>query len=553
MALFAEKEVKRKQLIRNWVIATSLANLCFIGSWNHLLYPPSKGYYLEQVATWSNFAAVMINVLLLTIVFGFSATYVHRLKEHYLILARWTFVIVTLFSINAVRIEVFGPLTFTSVAAQIGKPGTMISFLVTACLLVVVVMRWKGQIIGMAQALILILSPFTIVTFSKATTQVLYNAYSVTASRSNSIDHCLRPQVKSRVVWIIFDELDYRAAFVARPDSVQLPELDRLHAESLFATNAYPPAGMTILSIPSLVSGKRFFRAREIGPSQLALNAVGGETVLWQSQPSVFSRVLAMGGKTGIAGWYHPYCRVLANVLTRCSWNRIASESERYCRGFFKCMVDGFWKSAFSVSLLRPVLPKPIDQNNTKDDYVHFIRRSLDQAKELAVDTSLTLVLIHYPAPHPPCVYDRWKDDYTSTSDCNYLDSLELVDRTLGDLRSSMESAGVWDQTTVLLSSDHWWRTNIWEKEPSWTKEEAHLLADRTDRRVPFMLKLAGPRGELSYNSQFNTVISQDLLLTILRGELSTPQQVAIWLDQHQSSDSYLPTNLPDTAQMGTH
>src|SRR2546423_46880 len=46
-----------------------------------------------------------------------------------------------------------------------------------------------------------------------------------------------------RVVWLMFDELDQRITFEARPPGLELPELDRLRRESLYADAARPPAG----------------------------------------------------------------------------------------------------------------------------------------------------------------------------------------------------------------------------------------------------------------------------------------------------------------------
>jgi hypothetical protein len=84
-----------------------------------------------------------------------------------------------------------------------------------------------------------------------------------------------------------------------------------------------------------------------------------------------------------------------------------------------------------------------------------------------------------------------------------------------------MESAGNWDSTTVLLSSDHPYR-------------EAKSLDGKSDLRVPFLLKLAGQSEGLSYSAEFNTILTHDLLLAILKGELSTAEVVP-WLDQHRS------------------
>lgn len=52
---------------------------------------------------------------------------------------------------------------------------------------------------------------------------------------------------------------------------------------------------------------------------------------------------------------------------------------------------------------------------------------------------------------------------------------------------------------------------------------------------MPFLLKMAGQRDAVPYTAPFNTVLSRDLLLGILRGEISDAHAAAEWLDRHRS------------------
>jgi len=99
--------------------------------------------------------------------------------------------------------------------------------------------------------------------------------------------------------------------------------------------------------------------------------------------------------------------------------------------------------------------------------------------------------------------------------DSSYLDNLVLTDHTLGELRRAMETAGTWENTTVLITSDHWWR-----------------IRGKADHRVPFMLKLAGQKKPVVHEPAFNTVLTHDLLLALMEGELSDPDSVTGWLNR---------------------
>ncbi len=160
-------------------------------------------------------------------------------------------------------------------------------------------------------------------------------------------------------------------------------------------------------------------------------------------------------------------------------------------------------------------------------------------AVKSATDPDLDLILIHSPAPHPPGIYDTAKNDFSRDGKSSYVDNLKLVDRTLSDLRRAMENSGMWDKTTVIISSDHWWRTEMWSRGPFWTHADAVASGGKMDHRIPFMVRLAGQNAGITYTPAFNTVVTHDLILALLRGEVSNPDSLTGWLDHHRSiSDS---------------
>jgi len=52
---------------------------------------------------------------------------------------------------------------------------------------------------------------------------------------------------------------------------------------------------------------------------------------------------------------------------------------------------------------------------------------------------------------------------------------------------------------------------------------------------VPFLLKIPGHYQPLDYTASFNTVLTHDLILELIRDELSTPQRVVSWLDYNRA------------------
>src|SRR5262245_20755494 len=74
-----------------------------------------------------------------------------------------------------------------------------------------------------------------------------------------------------RVVWLVFEELDQRTAFETRPAGLELPELDRLRRESLWADAARPPAGTPEVSMPALITGRPVVSVTPLNPNDLEL------------------------------------------------------------------------------------------------------------------------------------------------------------------------------------------------------------------------------------------------------------------------------------------
>jgi arylsulfatase A-like enzyme len=93
-----------------------------------------------------------------------------------------------------------------------------------------------------------------------------------------------------------------------------------------------------------------------------------------------------------------------------------------------------------------------------------------------------------------------------------------LADKELGQMRRAMETSGQWDKTWLIVSADH---------------SLGSALIDRLDTRVPFIVKPPGANEPLTYSPKFNTIVTHDLILAILRGEIASQRELAPWLDKH--------------------
>ena len=540
--------------VRDLAIGLSLANLCFITAWRSLLIPTSSFYYYHRkvLPPVVHYAGLIGVVVLLGILFFIAITLVRRSQSEVVkTLARVAFILLLSLPVHGLLMQldtkagqrllrwfVSDPLVVLRL--QIVIPLSLSIFFVMLGL-------WRQKrTTKIAITLILILAPFVLVTFSQAVLVAMKYREPVAAAGAAP---AARKDNGPRVLWMIFDEFDFRVAFQNRPQTVQLPQLDRLANESLFANNAYPPAGETLLSIPALITGRLISEARPAGPQDLMIK-FGDDTepVSWRTQPSIFSHARAEGFSTAAFGWYHPYCRILADSLDRCDWQgglpadqAVADLSGRESlpRGW-KHLGWHMWDHAktaiYTIPFVTFVFPQRFDVGDLeRRKQVMDLGSTYQETVAAATDPAFDLVLAHWGIPHPPNVYDRAADQISPAEGHSYLDNLELVDRTLGDLRAAMESKGTWDSTVVLVTSDHWWR-EVWREHKTWTPEDEAVYGNSPDRRIPFLLKMAGSKTErVTFDAPFNTVLTHDLLLAILRGEIADTKAAAAWLEQHRS------------------
>jgi len=333
-----------------------------------------------------------------------------------------------------------------------------------------------------------------------------------------------------RIVWIVFDELSQEIAFAHRPASLRLPNLDRLRAESFYASAAESPSQATLTALPALILGNYVIDAEAAGPKELLLGMQSGSPRIdWNSAANVFDAARRLGYNTALAGWYHPYGRVLNRSLTQCywiaNWLSLGIEEPSRPRSILAAMRQRGQLLFASLPLVGH-LPGVHPGRYYREAKIERFRSLMDEAQKMAADPSLGLALIHLPAPHPPAIYSRSRHRFTATEQVGYLDNVALADDALGVLRQAIEASGLWQRTALLVSSDHGWRTYRWRGTLEWTPADQALSRQNT-MGVPFLLKLPGQAAGVNYNKRFNTVLSSRMITAILEGSLTNPARIA--------------------------
>ncbi len=329
-----------------------------------------------------------------------------------------------------------------------------------------------------------------------------------------------KPEHKlGRVAWVIFDEWDYGMSFLDGAMQQKMPSIKRFSEESIFAHNAFPPGAHTTVSIPSLLAGQLIRESKPNGPSDLHLFYENSKpSSVWGEDGNFISKLYANNAHIAITGFLFPYTRIFGSLAdcTECS-----------IQPGYAANGTGFPQIAQNQlrSLLETNFKSPWKQSLTTLQFRHCYERVTESAIRVAADAQYDFVFLHLPVPHGPFFYNSKTDrfDLSGSPATGYLDALTLLDHTAQSLREAMEKAKLWDQTTVIYSSDHWNRNSEW-------------LGVKTNHRVPFLMKLAGQKKHIEYLPRFNTVLTRDLLESVMNKEVTAPEEATKWLDNHRGN-----------------
>jgi hypothetical protein len=483
-----------------------VSTLCFSQARGETLFRADWGFYNQVPLRAPTLLALMLNIVALAAGVFLVAQAIRRTRGPACRLAAVVAAAMLLIALNFVRITHEAVVPWTDAIGQAGLLAIVVLVLTAS-------LAWPQRALPAIRGVALVASPLALLTLA----HILWMFVEVAAGPGwRGVDPApltrTAPSLR-RVVWLVFEELDQRLTFEARPAGLELPEFDRLRRESLYADAARPPAGTTDVSMPALITGRAVVAVAPTSPNDLELTFADGQAARWSAHPNVFSRSRALGYDTALIGWQLPYPRVLGASLGNAAWR--PSVSHEQARG--NTFSHAFWNQW--GSLVPPVHARRL----LSQRYAEIA----DLALRAATDARFGLVLLHLPVPRPPGIYDRATERLTAWNfagaEGGYLDNLALADRVMADLRHRMERARLDDRTWIVLSSDQWWRP------PKHYDEEV-------DHRVPFLVRPPQGGRTTHVDAAFSTVATHDLILAILRGSISDTRDAATWLSRQKAA-----------------
>jgi hypothetical protein len=495
---------------RDIVVSLSLATLWFIGVWSDLLpfLYISDRFPIGALPCWNDFAAVLVNVGLLAALFTLAGGLARRGPAWLRHAAGLALIASLAVPANALRMHFR---TWPEIWYEaLGAAGPVV-FGAVGVVAVVAVLRWRERVVSAVLTALMIMFPLVLVTAAQGIWAIAQAGGRMQCGSAAGLAEPIDGDAPRRVLWVVYDELDYATPFETRPADLRLPAFDRLVAEGVSATAAVPPGVSTERSMPSFLSGVRVTDAALVGRNQLMLQVDGRPSrTAWTSADTLLPKVRTLGLNAAVAGFFLPYCSLVGDSLTACTWEPCVTCGR----------LTGVFGTSFADSLRYQVAQLAPRYGPRR--HLGAYRNGQQAALALARDPAIGFALLHLPVPHAPAIYDRQRGEFTSgrVGGDGYLHNLALADRSLGEIREGLDQAGLADRTTIIVFGDHG------RRDPPGSHEIA-------DPRVPLIIKVAGDSRAVRYAAPLEALAVHDLTLELLAGRLTSVADVEGWLRAH--------------------
>jgi hypothetical protein len=505
--------------VRELTLSFSLANLLFVRAWVELLtFTPSDTFFMRQLPQPAHYLAAVLGVLLLGGSLGGLSVWVRSRRSRRLTAGMTGLkVLLTILVANQLRLAFstmipgLRPWLSHSLLVRIGWVGITLAGILGCLLLARIGLLYRGRWISGVPLVVLIAWPLVPLNFGQALWRSQHPTQLARLDKSPTRGEPRGDGLKEgvgRVVWVLFDEWDYRLTFEDRPRDLVLPELAALAGASLVARRAYTPGSYTNVSIPSLLTGQAIGSLVALSEDEADVTLTPGLVKRrLRDLESVFGDLRRQGISTAVVGWHLPYCRIWGEALDYCEWQEL--DGVRVMRG--KTVIESL-RDVFRSFLETGVL-SPLGVSLMAERASGTCQKLVAASESVLRNKQYRFVFLHLPIPHPPFYYDRHTGGSRNGNHyvTGYLDHLALLDRTLGRLVNALRESGSWDSTALLISSDHSYRS-------------ARALDGKWDPRVPFILRIPHSERSTVVEFAFSTRVSSRLVTDLLAGRIRTQQ-----------------------------
>jgi arylsulfatase A-like enzyme len=116
--------------------------------------------------------------------------------------------------------------------------------------------------------------------------------------------------------------------------------------------------------------------------------------------------------------------------------------------------------------------------------------------------------------------------------DGSYLDNLVFADQTLGASLQAIDATPLADRTTVVVSSDHSWRVDLWRPTSDWRPEDTRVSGGRFDPRPLLIVRFPGESEGVKVTRAFPLIDMHGMIEAMLAGRMNSAADLQTWTTQ---------------------
>jgi len=313
------------------------------------------------------------------------------------------------------------------------------------------------------------------------------------------------------VVVILFDALSYSVVFREGEVLESLPNLRALAEQSLVFHNAQSsPTDTTIVNVPHLLTGQKYMAIKldSQGREVSVLENNRSQPVVLRDQRNIFDLAHEQGYRLVVFGYHLRYCSTYVRDKGYCQSTSVA-EVNSEPQSIVPALLE-IYRLAAAKTLPTSLSYKLEGMVGTK--FLSLIQEKFLQNHyallPLLKNPEGRFIYAHYPIPHTPYVRLNPETRGLYESGATYSDSLKAVDFFLGDILHALQESGVWEETLLIVLSDH----------------NAARVTD--DVRVPLIIKLPYKSQHMDFEGLWTHAQFLPLLEELFRGRSFDPDAV---------------------------
>lgn len=315
------------------------------------------------------------------------------------------------------------------------------------------------------------------------------------------------PIMARRVVWVIFDEMDYELSLnQGQSTRLTMPNFSALTDRAISASAAFSPGKDTLYSVPALLTGTALSGYTRGPKNTLELIDEQKKIVAFSMENAIFSQLPGGPQSATVLGFYHPYCKIFP-TLQFCDATYL-DEAGRWFDSllFFSAPTVSTMESFEWVASILP------DFILYQFDHMYRVSVNLlSHLDHILANQHSSLDFIHVNLPHLPDSYMRRLKNQPKLSDVEaYKQNLSGADLILGRIVKDLELNSGKQNILLLVSSDHWLRSHSSQPAP-----------------VPFIIWKVGADEPIVLSERISTMHSKQLALDFLAGKLDTQSELA--------------------------